>query len=1056
MSALEDIEKASILWKAATKELSREHGKTAGKLWKYLRTKQAPYLSALVNRSELSVAFIESVRDAVLADCRNLSEGSIAVGILGRLADVALASGSSKIPSPQPSIPLRHVVNPFARLSMAPSMSAFRSWKNTLQSWVEAEQGGPASLESVLLSAILYGGLLHPDSVIAFLRTLLSSSGVLRPLGDCFYIPMSLPWQGEPNIENRLWYPDALTSILLTRVDTSEAQRWLDQAQQEITAASPQVDEAASLKELRQRARASSRTISKLIVTKFLEKEGRGNRRISLLSIQKSVAYCAGMELPRILVEFATRRFISHSVDVRTIERMYGLPSSANPVQESWTESGRTSRTLQLLRPRDWTASSFPVDAEPNWLRTIRRALAGAKKLSAKRAIQSLLAAGPSSGPVGFCFCRFSMSLIEARNSSGRPWGLKTIRSCVFTVARRLGCLMGEEDPAHMVSGDLEELYIRVLDDALQEGSSRSLRRNVARALSEFHAFLCREYGVSPMDREVLGIGRGPMPVDANLITLEEFERVVADLKQPGPIGQRREFGTIACLVFILAFRCGLRRQEILGLQTSDIRDFGTETWLMLRNSLLRKLKTSNAARRMPLHLLLTKAELLWLRNWIQSRLQAHHLENAPVPLFRLSASETLPEDDLVALIHRSMREQTGDERLHLHHLRHSFGTWLLLRLLHLEKTSVVIPFSKLKDTSAWLRDSLSLRDGLYGVTRVTRKHSYQTAMLLGHGSPNMTLEHYVHGLDQSLTRWLASSDSFSPSRRLLCMASGVDETTLTRWIRTGGDYAIAKRLLKHNPNSGVTTRQVRPKPVRLRRPEMPAMERAWRFLQQQQTGEEGLEASATSCGFSVTEAERILRRANQIADLKNWHRKPRHPSFRKVGASLTAACPGWPHLSADKQVLQALMPRMERACIDPEAREMCLEALAYYVANVRTDSGLIVFSSPADPDAAKCYLQLLSSLQIPRRSIRFVSYDPAPKSSIRRQWKRALGLDHRDKMTLAKQIPRDKISRSQLGMEPLMTDFIQTEGHPKNNESGANGFYFLMLMSYVAFTPDH
>jgi hypothetical protein len=236
----------------------------------------------------------------------------------------------------------------------------------------------------------------------------------------------------------------------------------------------------------------------------------------------------------------------------------------------------------------------------------------------------------------------------------------------------------------------------------------------------------------------------------------------------------------------------------------------------------------------------------------------------------------------------------------------------------------------------------------------------------------------------------------------------------------------------------------------------MPAMERAWRFLQQQQTGEEGLEASATSCGFSVTEAERILRRANQIADLKNWHRKPRHPSFRKVGASLTAACPGWPHLSSDKQVLQALMPRMERACIDPEAREMCLEALAYYVANVRTDSGLIVFSSPADPDAAKCYLQLLSSLQIPRRSIRFVSYDPAPKSSIRRQWKRALGLDHRDKMTLAKQIPRDKMSRSQLGMEPLMTDFIQTEGHPKNNESGANGFYFLMLMSYVAFTPDH
>lgn len=169
-------------------------------------------------------------------------------------------------------------------------------------------------------------------------------------------------------------------------------------------------------------------------------------------------------------------------------------------------------------------------------------------------------------------------------------------------------------------------------------------------------------------DQEVFGLARGLVPVDANLISYDEYQRALhyIDESTSDPSLKR-----VARIILILAFRCGLRRMEMLGLRIDDLQE-REHAELFIRPSAYRQLKTKSSTRRIPLALLMGPKDLDFIGKWKEHRIQKHrasgqdHLFSIPELNF-----DPVPEDTIIPIIHAAIREASGDPSLHLHHLRH-------------------------------------------------------------------------------------------------------------------------------------------------------------------------------------------------------------------------------------------------------------------------------------------------------------------------------------------------------------------------------------------------
>lgn len=411
--------------------------------------------------------------------------------------------------------------------------------------------------------------------------------------------------------------------------------------------------------------------------------------------------------------------------------------------------------------------------------------------------------------PLAVPLARWFIHLAVARRNKGRLLADGTVRHYFSLVAARLLTVF-DTSPETMDAEDLEQAYLDVI--ALAASAQQSGR--IGAALQEFDRYLRDDLGQNLPAVSLPGVARMHYAISARIVSVAEYEAVRALLQGPRMAIESNALREQTVAFVILAFRLGLRRNEILGLTAGDFH-WRDPAVLLVRANRIRNLKTRNAERQLPLSVLSPEeAEIL-------QTLSAGRADDTPVFFDKKPNGQALENHGAISLVNQALFRVTGDRQLHPHSLRHSFATLGLLSLLGDE-----VGLQRLPDVHRWTGAGALAAKALEesGAGALHRKGARGAAlgMLTGHGHERTTYEHYVHSLDllhfAAATQGDVSPDitadttadepllkaclGYAPTTRLRSRAAADLATDLTR--RSRGRYRLCpERRETEIPSSG-------------------------------------------------------------------------------------------------------------------------------------------------------------------------------------------------------------------------------------------------------------
>lgn len=424
-----------------------------------------------------------------------------------------------------------------------------------------------------------------------------------------------------------------------------------------------------------------------------------------------------------------------------------GSPALLPPTYPLSDQKPIFKRLLKLVKFLQSEALSGRESSEPIE-KNSRRRKAEANKLEAFKKL-GRIAKGEGCSILLQLMCHYCRALLQTDESVSAALQQK-VRNLRY-LERLVPFATDIPDPEILDADEWQSIYETVISDFPGNGGE------LKKTLFEWHEFLHEYYGVSrvPMDE---GVSYG---VDAALLTPLEYHRAKNFLMaHPGD-----ELASIQLALLIMGFRCGLRRTECWARQYGDFHGLGdatvTNPELLVRPTKIAGVKSDAAIRRLPLRLLLTNDELDWLTDFVNRRKLLRANDEMRDALFADPVSGTFrikeqwAFDGLTAVL----RSVSGDEDIRFHHLRHSFASLTLLRLLERK------PFDLVPE--CWVRmngiELMPVINGLDNPRNVSLSNAWrplsQLSQWMGHSSERVTLKSYSHLLDFALRQYLLRDD---------------------------------------------------------------------------------------------------------------------------------------------------------------------------------------------------------------------------------------------------------------------------------------------------------
>ncbi len=377
---------------------------------------------------------------------------------------------------------------------------------------------------------------------------------------------------------------------------------------------------------------------------------------------------------------------------------------------------------------------------------------------------------------------------------------VSTVRTYHSEIGRRL--LKAMEGRDAFDADDIDAAYRAVIND---EPSDKQQIRAAAR-LTELHHVGRSLFGLPALYEPLVSGVTAKRHVRAAFVCERVFERFLLALQSAD-----LEAGFIECVavISIIAYRTGMRPDDIVGLQVQDIEP-GKWMTIKVRNNALSTGKTENAVRIIPLGLLLTRDENRLVRDFINRRRRRNR--NRPTAaLFNTEGSETQ------AVVRSQVSNVVIGTLKAIGHpgVLYDFRHTALCRLFLIgerqwELLDRVTPYSR--------KQQEAICKAVFGSAYEWSERYRALAALAGHGGPEITFDYYVHFSSWVVHRALrASTRTFDV--RFLANITGIGATVLRRGASVVGTQDARLRLedirataLEHNRRI-ITTLGSRPIP---------------------------------------------------------------------------------------------------------------------------------------------------------------------------------------------------------------------------------------------------
>ncbi len=991
------------------------------------------------------------LEDVVIQEAASPERAVDYLRVLRKACAFWAARERTKVGYPRIPTSLHQPSNPF-RASFGKLLRQYAAWKEVLDHWVKGNKTGQtsngdpsATVEALILSSILYGGLHTRSSVVAMIRALANAPNRTLCVDGRMHIELHLSWRGVPDMEFRRWQPDALTATLWATIPESGLGDLVDLTRPN--------SETKDLRDVNLAKWINQRLKSRLEETSGLQKEPRGGLD-QVLQAANVVAY---IEMPSILAAYAGRKLISHSMKRRAFQR---LSAEKVPSAENETQSADVTASTDINIP-DPSILRTPEDLEPDWLRAVRTALSGetAKEICER---MNQLASKTEATPFVKRLSDFLDWLVRAPTPSGAARTLSSAARTLIELARSMGPLLEVPDPFGLGAAVREDLYSRMLegtgqlpvaalDRQMLPPASRR-RRNLSRALAEFDRYLVSN-GAEPVEDPSIFCNRfGLATVDANLITYEEFSRALTEVDAKWPPLKEPERNSIARILLSLGFRCGLRRLEALHCLIDDIGP-APDYEFAVRASEYRKLKSRSVRRRIPLRLFLPSSdtgenELATMIAWLQQRKSD---PAASEYLFGISKEglDVVPQA-MIEDINNILRKVTGDPSVHFHHLRHSFASWTWLRLMLADLPNPPNPpemFPHLESTSNWLREGPAFRAAVFGYSKNTRKHAYLVAQQLGHLSPATSLQTYVHFADWLLPVFLSRSERMRPSKSLILRASAIARQTAGNWgFDEEHPLVLPVRLWKLGHQD-----QEHEQAMAEAAPSV-GDEWVWstyNLIQDLETSSRSIEDLAAFHHCDIETARRIRQRTAELVRMRSattaWRRTRTDSSEFEEETGIRRLV--WTNDPSDRVIVEHFAGKL--AGLMQSHPDVAEAGLRCFMSHVWETRPLVVFHDPdQEGDDAVNFVRFLEALAIDRKNIRWFSFISGQRSAYRKQWRTILGLNSHDHIkNLTAPNADSDAAEKWFGIRPSLEPWA---GAAHSDNPGAYGFRFLMMTAYL------
>lgn len=297
--------------------------------------------------------------------------------------------------------------------------------------------------------------------------------------------------------------------------------------------------------------------------------------------------------------------------------------------------------------------------------------------------------------------------------------------------------------------------------------------------LQAFHRFMCREFAVADADWDELDSGSSVPHGSPGTLGQPQYDNA---LKLLADRPSRRSDQDLACAaLLILAFRFGLRGNDVIGLLLKDCWSRGQMAVVLVRPNGLRQLKRPSSRRVVPLVETLSRRETAVLLRF-QERAMGLGEGKDDFALFALdTAGQCFDLADLRQRINTVLKLVCDDPTITLHKARHAYAIriadYLLSEMLFAPGTvNEVVTDPTLIDHAKKL---------LLTSVHPTRRACWAISRLLGHWRPRTSFKSYIHQLPQWADSWnvaLIDRLDVGQSSDLLSHAVRLDEALCRLW----------------------------------------------------------------------------------------------------------------------------------------------------------------------------------------------------------------------------------------------------------------------------------